>query len=170
MKIKSYDDIILVECDKKKHYYLFESLEGGKWIEIDGKSQFAISKSAEEQVTKIINLYTTQNPKLDKYNKDASLIAKEEYYKSFDSKKPIDFNKINTKKTIRSLSSSVYDSSSSDGFPSPRTPGRCDTSEEDGGDDDDEEDEDNEELDFIVEKLEELEKRIERLETSVRKR
>lgn len=166
MKIKSYDDIILVECDKKKHYYLFDTLEGGKWIDIDGKSQFAISRSFEEQLTKIVNNFNNQNPKLDKYNKDVSLIAKEEYFKSFDSTKPVDFSRINTKKSISSLSSSTYDESSSDGFPSPRTPGKHDTEEED----DEEEEEGNEEFEFIIEKLEELEKRIERLESSSRKR
>lgn len=164
MKVKSYDDIILVECERKKHYHLFDMLEGGKWIDIDGKSQFAISKAFEDQLVKIIDNYEKENPKLDKYNKDASSIAKEEFYKSFDSKKPINFKLLNNRsgrKSINSLSSSTYDSSSSDGFPSPRTPGKDESDE-----DEEEEEEGDEDLEFIYEKLEELEKRLERLESS----
>lgn len=169
MKVKSYDDIILIDCERKKHYHLFDMLEGGKWIDIDGKSQFAISRVFEEQVLKIIENYEKENPKLDKYNKDVSIIAKEEFYKSFDSKKPVNFNKLNTiKKSIGSLSSSTYDSSSSsDGFPSPRTPGR--ESDEEDGDEDEEDGDVNEDIEFLFEKIEELEKRIERLESGRRK-
>ena len=101
---------------------------------------------------------------VNKYNNNIEMKIKEEYYKSFNSR-PINFSaelKRRSKTSAVSLSSSVYDddtSSSSDGFPSPGTPGKKKKSE---GDDDEEDD-----LDFIINKMNELEERIERLEDTI---
>ena len=163
MEIKCYDNILIVECNRHKNIKYFNSLSNGKWIDINGKNHFAITNSLDNEgaLQKIISRIKDEDGKIvDKYN-NMAIKVKEEYYKSFDCK-PINFNfegelkpKVNNnrsdKSSMGSLSSSVYDTSSSDGFPSPGTPG---TKTEDDDDD----------LQYIIRKLQELEDRIENLE------
>lgn len=163
MEIKCYDGILIVECNRHKYVKYFNSLSHGKWIDINGKNHFAItySNENEEALKKIVaTIETEDNKVVDKYN-NISIKIKEEYYKSFDCK-PVNFNfnaelqsKEEDKRSVGSLSSSVYDTtSSSDGFPSPVTPGKT---KDDGDDSDDD-------FQYIFKKLQELEERIEHLE------
>ena len=166
MEIKCYDDdILIIECNRLKYSSRFQTLKG-KWVDINGKNHFAIGKKYEAELSGIVDEIKKEkekeHEKESKYNNTESLKLKEEYYKSFNCK-PIDFNnelKVGgSKKSIGSLSSSSYGSSSSDGFPSPETPGKKCTDDENDDDDDDELD-----LEFIIDKLHELEKRIMKLE------
>jgi hypothetical protein len=162
MKIKCFDDILIVECDKTKHADTFKSLKG-KWIDVNGKNQFAVTKDNEAELRKIVNDINGDDSEIQKYNKNLTMKVKQEYYKSFDSK-PINFGELKgEKKMIRSLSSSTYASSSSDGFPSPKTPGK-EKSEGEDDESDDEEDDDDDDIEYLLEKVEELEKRIQKLE------
>jgi hypothetical protein len=166
MKIKYYDDILIVECDKYKYANHFKNMKG-KWIDVNGKNQFAVTKEFETDLRKIVDEINGDDTEIQKYNNNLTMKVKEEYYKSFDSK-PINFGELKgDKKSIRSLSSSTYASSSSDGFPSPKTPGKEEKSEGGRGEEDDEEEEEEDEdddIEYIFEKLEELEKRIQKLE------
>jgi hypothetical protein len=165
MEIKCYDDdILIIECNRLKYSSRFQTLKG-KWIDINGKNHFAVGKKYEAELSSIVEDIKKEkekeHEKESKYNNTESLKLKEEYYKSFNCK-PIDFNnelKVGSgKKSIGSLSSSSYGSSSSDGFPSPETPGKK-------GEDEYEDDDDDElDLEFIIDKLHELEKRIMKLE------
>jgi hypothetical protein len=158
MKIKCFDDILIVECDKYKHADTFKTLKG-KWIDVNGKNQFAVTKEFESELRKIVDTINGDDSEIQKYNKNLTMKVKEEYYKSFDSK-PINFGELKgDKKSIRSLSSSTYASSSSDGFPSPKTPGK-----EKSDDESDEEDDEDSDIEYLLEKVEELEKRIQKLE------
>lgn len=160
MKIKYYDDILIVECDKYKYSNHFKNLKG-KWIDVNGKNQFAVTKEFETDLCKIVDEINGDDTEIQKYNNNLTMKVKEEYYKSFDSK-PINFGELKgDKKSIRSLSSSTYASSSSDGFPSPKTPGKGEGEEEEGEEEDEDEDDD---IEYIFDKLEELEKRIQKLE------
>ena len=167
MEIKCYDDdILIIECNRFKYSKRFQNLKG-KWIDINGKNHFAVGKKYESELTRIVDDINKEketekeHEKESKYNNTESLKLKEEYYKSFNCK-PIDFSselKVGSKKSIGSLSSSSYGSSSSDGFPSPETPGKKASDDDDDDDDDDELD-----LEYIIDKLHELEKRIMKLE------
>lgn len=170
MKIKYFDDILIVECDKYKYANHFKNMKG-KWIDVNGKNQFAVTKDYESDLIKIVDEINGDDTEIQKYNNNLTMKVKEEYYKSFDSK-PINFGELKAdKKSIRSLSSSTYASSSSDGFPSPKTPGKeksegggdVDGDGEEGESGEEEEDEDDD-FEYIFEKLEELEKRIKKLE------
>ena len=157
MKIKYYDDILIVECDKHKYSHHFKTLKG-KWIDVNGKNHFAVTKEYENLLNKIVDDINTEecNNEVQKYNNNLTLKVKEEYYKSFNSK-PINFGELkgSEKRSRHSLSSSSYGgSSSSDGFPSPETPGKEKEDDEDEDDD----------FQYIFEKLEELEKRLEKVE------
>jgi len=164
MEIKCYDgDILIVECNRYKYSKRFQNLKG-KWIDISGKNHFAVAKKYEDELTDIVNdiKKEIEDTESSKYSKPESLKLKEEYFKSFNCK-PINFlselklDSTTKKKSIGSLSSSSYGSSSSDGFPSPETPGKK-------SDDDSEEDDDDVDVEFILDKLHELEKRIAKLE------
>lgn len=161
MKIKCFDDILIVECDKYKYADTFKTLKG-KWIDVNGKNQFAVTKEFESELRKIVDTINGDDSEIQKYNKNLTMKVKEEYYKSFDSK-PINFGELKgDKKSIRSLSSSTYASSSSDGFPSPKTPGKEKSEGED--DESDDEDDEDDDIEYLLEKVEELEKRIQKLE------
>ena len=161
MEIKCYDeDILIVKCNRYKYSSHFKTLKG-KWIDIKGKNHFAISKKYESDLQKIVDDIKTDE-ETSKYSRNDVLKIKEEYYKSFDCK-PINFGgELNcsnrSKKSVGSLSSSSYGdcSSSSDGFPSPETPGKKE--------EEDEEEDDDIDFEFMMDKLCELEKRIEKLE------
>jgi hypothetical protein len=163
MEIKNYDDMIVVECNRDKFAYLFEPpMSESKWIDINGKNFFATSITNFAQLRIIVDEINKRNVVVNKYNNNLEMKIKEEYYKSFDSR-PINFSaelkRRRSKTSAKSLSSSVYDddtSSSSDGFPSPGTPGKKKNSE---GDDEEEDD-----LDYLINKMNELEERIEKLE------
>ena len=163
MEIKCYDgDILIVECNRYKYSKRFRNLKG-KWVDISGKNHFAVAKKYEDKLIEIVNDIKKEIEGSDsKYIKPESLKLKEEYYKSFNCK-PINFlselklDSTTKKKSIGSLSSSSYGSSSSDGFPSPETPGKK-------TDDDSEEEDDDVDVEFILDKLHELEKRIVKLE------
>lgn len=163
MEIKCYDsDILIVECNRYKYSKRFRNLKG-KWIDISGKNHFAVAKKYEDELTEIVNDIKKEiEDSVSKYSKPESLKLKEEYYKSFNCK-PINFlselklDSTTKKKSIGSLSSSSYGSSSSDGFPSPETPGKK-------SDDDSEDDDEDVDVEFILDKLHELEKRIVKLE------
>lgn len=162
MEIKCYDgDILIVECNRYKYSKRFRNLKG-KWIDISGKNHFAVAKKYEDELTEIVNDIKSEiEDSQSKYSKPESLKLKEEYFKSFNCK-PINFlselklDSTTKKKSIGSLSSSSYGSSSSDGFPSPETPGKKS--------DDDSEDDEDVDVEFILDKLHELEKRIVKLE------
>ena len=168
MKIKSYDDILIVECNRQKYSKRFKHIKG-KWIDINGKNQFAVAKEFEKDFQKVVDEINSEEKQINKYNNNISLKVKEEYYKSFNCKPEnfgfgeLELSKDDGDRSIGSLSSSSYGSSSSDGFPSPETPGK---EKDDDDDDDDEEDEEDEEddLEYVMDKLSELEKRIEKLE------
>lgn len=161
MEIKNYDDMIVVECNRDKFAHLFQPLmANSKWININGKSFFATSITNFVQLRIIVDEINMKDIVIDKYNNNIEMKIKEEYYKSFDSR-PINFSaelKRRSKRSHVSLSSSVYDddtTSSSDGFPSPGTPGVKKKEIEDDDEDD---------LDYIINKMNELEERIEKLE------
>lgn len=165
MEIKNYDDMIVVECNREKYSHLFQPLmSDSKWIDINGKNFFATTVNNFVRLRMIVDDINKKDVVVNKYNNNIEMKIKEEYYKSFNSR-PINFSaelKRRSKTSAVSLSSSVYDddtSSSSDGFPSPGTPGKKKKSE---GDDDEEDD-----LDFIINKMNELEERIERLEDTI---
>ena len=165
MEIKNYDDMIVVECNREKYSHLFQLLmSDSKWIDINGKNFFATTVNNFVRLRMIVDDINKKDVVVNKYNNNIEMKIKEEYYKSFNSR-PINFSaelKRRSKTSAVSLSSSVYDddtSSSSDGFPSPGTPGKKKKSE---GDDDEEDD-----LDFIINKMNELEERIERLEDTI---
>ena len=161
MEIKCYDgDILIVECNRHKYSKRFKNLKG-KWIDISGKNHFAIAKKYEDELSEIVYEITNEiKDSESKYSNPESLKLKEEYFKSFNCK-PINFlselklDSMSKKKSIGSLSSSSYGSSSSDGFPSPETPGKKD---------DDDDDDDEVDVEYILDKLHELEKRIVKLE------
>jgi len=163
MEIKNYDDMIVLECSREKYSHLFEPLmSDSKWIDINGKNFFATSITNFVRLRMIVDDINKKDVVVNKYNNNIELKIKEEYYKSFDSH-PINFSaelkRRRSKTSAVSLSSSVYDddtSSSSDGFPSPGTPGKKKS-------DEDEEDD----LEFIINKMNELEERIERLEDTI---
>ena len=168
MKIKSYDDILIVECNRQKYSKRFNHIKG-KWIDINGKSQFAVSKEFEKEFQEIVDEINSEEKQVNKYNNNIALKVKEEYYKSFNCKpENFGFGELELSKdddgdrSIGSLSSSSYGSSSSDGFPSPETPGK--EKDEDDDDDDDDEEEEEDDFEYVMDKLNELEKRIEKLE------
>lgn len=170
MEIKCYDGILIVECNRHKNVKYFNSLSHGKWIDINGKNHFAVTytNENEEALKKIVATIDVEDNKVvDKYN-NISIKIKEEYYKSFDCK-PVNFNfnaelqvKEEDKRSVGSLASSTYDTSSSDGFPSPVTPGKKKEDNNDGDDSDDD-------FQYIFKKLQELEERIEHLEGDAEK-
>jgi hypothetical protein len=165
MEIKNYDDMIVVECNKDKFGHLFTPLllKGSKWIDISGKNFFATTIDNYSQLKLIVDNISRSDIVVDKYNSNIELKLKEEYYKSFDCR-PLHFSaelrrNRRSKTSAKSLSSSVYDdddTSSSDGFPSPGTPGRKKR--------DDDDDDSQSDLDYIINKINELEERIEKLE------
>lgn len=164
MEIKNYDDMIVVECNRDKYSHLFQSLmSDSKWIEINGKNFFATSITNNVQLLIIVDDINKRDIVVNKYNNNLEMKIKEEYYKSFDSR-PMNFSaelKRRSKRSVVSLSSSVYDdddtTSSSDGFPSPGTPGIKKNKKEG-------EEEEEDELEYIINKMNELEERIEKLE------
>lgn len=164
MEIKNYDDMIVVECNEDKLKDRFNRLLTGKsrWIEISGKSFFATTMDNYQSLRLIVDEINSLEDVVSKYNSNLEMRLKEEYYKSFDCR-PLHFSaelRKRSKKSLKSLSSSVYDddtTSSSDGFPSPGTPG---VKHKKDRDDDDEVDN----LEYIIDKLNELEDRIEKLE------
>jgi hypothetical protein len=111
------DNLIIVNCDKKKYEDLLTPLGSKKC-----KSGFLIPSEKENQLLKIIQLIN--NNKL-KYKKSDPKY----YYKSFNSK-PLDFKQINNiniddeeeDDDSNYYSSSSNHSSSTDNFPSPATP------------------------------------------------
>ena len=167
MQIKYYDDVLMVECDKFRYAKYFESIKG-KWVDIKGKNHFAVGKENEAELQKVLEEIKKvdeepHDKNIKKYH-NSKLKEKVEYYKSFNSK-PINFTNLKVddgdkKSPVHSLSSSSYgdDDESSDGFPSPNTPGKKEEEEEEDGDFEDD-------LEYIFQKLEELEKRLERLES-----
>lgn len=160
MEIKNYDDMIVLECSREKYSHLFQPLmSDSKWIDINGKNFFATTVNNFVRLRMIVDDINKKDVVVNKYNNNIEMKIKEEYYKSFDSR-PINFSaelKRRSKNSAVSLSSSVYDDSSSDGFPSPGTPGK---KKSEGGDEEDD-------LDFIINKMNELEERIERLEDTI---
>jgi hypothetical protein len=164
MEIKNYDDMIVVECNEDKLRDRFNRLLTGKsrWIQISGKSFFATTMDNYQALRLIVDEINSLDDVVLKYNSKLEMRLKEEYYKSFDCR-PLHFSaelRKRSKKSMKSLSSSVYDddtTSSSDGFPSPGTPG---VKQKKDRDDDDEVDN----LEYIIDKLNELEDRIEKLE------
>ena len=162
MEIKSYDDMIVLECNRDKYCHLFRPLmTNSKWIEINGKNFFATTIDNYSQLRLIVEEIKRNNVVIDKYNNNMEMKIKEEYYKSFDSR-PLNFSaelkRRRSKTSTKSLSSSVYDddtSSSTDGFPSPGTPGKKSSKNDDEEDD---------ELEYIINKINELEERVEKLE------
>lgn len=163
MEIKNYDDMIVVECNKDKFGHLFSPLmsRGSKWINISGKNFFATTINNYAQLKLIVDDMNRKDVTVDKYSSNIELKLKEEYYKSFDCH-PLNFSaelRRRSKKSSKSLSSSVYDDddTSSDGFPSPGTPGIKKRREDD-------EEEEEADLEYIINKINELEERIEKLE------
>jgi hypothetical protein len=165
MEIKNYDDMIVVECSNKDKFGpLFTPLmhKGSKWIQISGKNFFATTIDNYTHLKMIVENIQKTDDAVDKYN-SIDLKLKEEYYKSFDCR-PLHFSaelRRRSRKSSKSLSSSVYDdeTSSSDGFPSPGTPGKKRTQ-----DDDDDDDDSHSDLEYIINKINELEDRIDKLE------
>jgi hypothetical protein len=113
-------DLLVVACEKEKYENFFDVLDG-EWLEHNDQTHFFVSVSKECELQKIIDFINIEELK----NSSVKYICPQTYYKSFASK-PVDFKKIHDidcDDSCSSYSSSSYGTSSSDGFPSPETPG-----------------------------------------------
>lgn len=122
LKWSKYDrDLLVVVCDKDKYENFFDVLDG-EWY---NKTHFFVSTTKEEELDRIINFINIEEMKSLSVKYDVP-VDKISFYKTF-TKKPTDFRKIHDvdedDEDEDSYSSSSYGSSSSDGFPSPETPG-----------------------------------------------
>lgn len=179
---REYKNSYLVTCENMNKYEDFFIPLGAKWVRDSEISGFLIPKEKEVQLKKIINFINIkENAKSrkmqHKYHRAVSDSEEEDndneevnadrnrkkykksdpktYYKSFDSK-PVNFKNINRSEDDDSedeySSSSTYEDSSSDNYPSPGTPERK-----------------NIKVDDLIKTIHNLENRIEYLEKKNRK-
>jgi len=120
--LKFDKDLLVVVCDKEKFENFLNVLDG-EWLEHNDQTHFFVSVEKECELQKIIDFINIEELKNSSIKYESEGI--QTYYKSFASK-PVDFKKIHDIEeddTCSSYSSSSYGTSSSDGFPSPETPG-----------------------------------------------
>lgn len=122
LKWSKYDkDLLVVPCDKDKFENFFDALDG-EWY---NKTHFFVSVKKESELDRIIDFINIEEMKSLSVKYDTP-VDKISFYKTF-AKKPADFRKIHDvedeEEDENNYSSSSYGSSSSDGFPSPETPG-----------------------------------------------
>lgn len=174
LSYRDYKNSYLVTCENMKKYEDFFIPLGAKWVRDSEISGFLIPKEKELQLKKIINFINIkENAKSrkmqHKYHRAVSDSEDEDsdkdgrkkykksdpktYYKSFDSK-PVNFKNINRDDDSEDeySSSSTYEDSSSDNYPSPGTPERK-----------------NIKVDDLIKTIHNLENRIEYLEKKNRK-
>jgi hypothetical protein len=151
------DDFFIVLCnDKKKYGDFFEPIGAKihkdgflvnkeKRIQLDKIISFINirenAKSRKEQ-TRFRREYSegeseseseTSSPEIKKDNRGKYKKSDPKMYKNSFNSRPVDFKKVDRNNNYSDdddYSSSSYDSSSSDGFPSPSTPGRKHSSQE----------------------------------------